>query len=266
VARASLTSDLDTRVLLFAFFVSIATGALCGSAPALQAGRVSLITALRERARSGGSVRLRRALVIGQIAFTLILLICAGLFLQTVSRLHEKGPGWCAGDRLLMFQVDTARNGYTDPEGARLVLKLLQAVRDTPGIASGAIAGHTLLAGGSWNTHMTVEFKERRATDRLVHCSPVSPGFFSTLGTRLIAGRDFEERGSGDSADRRYRSAIVNASFVRRYFGAASPLGHHIGFGVRPDTKTDVEIIGVVADFSYRGIREDTEQAFFPFL
>ena len=268
VARASLTSDLDTRVLLFTFLVCIATGALCGSAPALQAGKLSLVTALRERSPSIGGVRLRRALVIGQIAFTLILLICAGLFLQTVSRLHEKGPGWFESDRLLMFQVDTARNGYKDSEGARLVLKLRQAVRDTPGIASAAIAGHTLLAGGSWNTHMTVDFKERRATDRLVHCSPVSPGFFSTLGARLIAGRDFEERGSidFDGPNRGYRSAIVNASFARRYFGDASPIGHRIGFGARPDTVTNLEIIGVVADFSYRGIREETEQAFFPFL
>jgi len=267
VARASLTSNLDTRVLLFTFLVSIATGALCGSAPALQAGRLSLITALRERAPSVGGVRLRRALVVGQIAFTLILLICAGLFLQTVSRLHEKGPGFESA-RLLMFQVDTSRNGYKDPEGSRLVLQLLQAVRNTPGVASAAIAGHTLLAGGSWNMHMTVEFKERRATDRLVHCSPVSPGFFSTLGARLITGRDFEERGSidFDGTSRRYRSAIVNASFARRYFGDANPIGHRIGFGTRPDTKTEVEIVGVVADFSYRGIREETDQAFFPFL
>ena len=163
-----------------------------------------------------------------------------------------------------MFQVDTTRNGYKDPEGSRLVLQLLEAVRNTPGVASAAIAGHTLLAGGSWNTHMTVEFKERRTTDRLVHCSPVSPGFFSTL----IAGRDFDERGAidFDGTNRRYRSAIVNASFARRYFGDASPIGHRIGFGARPDTTTNVEIVGVVADFSYRGIREETEQAFFPFL
>ena len=268
VARASLTTDLDTRVLLFTFIVCIATGALCGTAPALQAARLSLITALRERAPSGGGVRLRRALVVGQIAFTLILLICAGLFLQTVSRLHEKGPGWFESDRLLMFQIDTARSGYQDAAGPRLVLQLLEAVRNTPGVASAAIAGHTLLAGGSWNMSMTIDFKGRRPTDRPVHCSPVTPRFFSTLGARLIAGRDFEERGpSGpDGTGPRYRTAIVNASFARRYFGDVSPIGHRIGFGTRPDTKTDVEIVGVVADFSYRGIREETEQAFFRFL
>jgi len=265
VARVGLTSTLDLRVLLFTFLVSIATGVVCGTAPALQAGRLSLIAALRERAPGVGGVSLRRALVVGQIAFTLILLISAGLFLQTVSRLHEKGPGF-ERDRLVMFQVNAAKSGYQDAEGARLVLRLLEAIRTMPGIESAAIAGHTLLAGGSWNTHLTIDFKERRVTDRLVHCSPVSPQFFSTLGPRLIAGRDFEERGVSDPKAPRYRSAIVNASFARRYFGDASPIGHRIGFGTGPDSKTDVEIVGVVADFSYRGIREETEQAYFPFL
>jgi putative ABC transport system permease protein len=265
VARVGLTSTLDLRVLLFTFLVSIATGVVCGTAPALQAGRLSLIAALRERAPGVGGVSLRRALVVGQIAFTLILLISAGLFLQTVSRLHEKGPGF-ERDRLVMFQVNAAKSGYQDAEGARLVLRLLEAIRTMPGIESAAIAGHTLLAGGSWNTHLTIDFKERRVTDRLVHCSPVSPQFFSTLGARLIAGRDFEERGVSDPKAPRYRSAIVNASFARRYFGDASPIGHRIGFGTGPDSKTDVEIVGVVADFSYRGIREETEQAYFPFL
>jgi predicted permease len=148
------------------------------------------------------------------------------------------------------------------------VVRLLEALRITPGVASAAIAGHTLLAGGSWNMHMTIEFNGRRTTERLVHCTPVSPRFFSTLGARLVAGRDFDEPGAIDfnGAQRGYRTAIVNASFARRYFGDASPIGHRIGFGTRPDTKTAVEIVGVVADFSYRGIREETEQAFFPYL
>jgi predicted permease len=265
IARASLTTDVDGRVLLFALLVSVATGGLCGTAPALSAGRLPPVTALRERAPSGGGVRLRRALVVGQIAFTLMLLIAAGLFVNTVSSLHAKGPGFPV-DGLLMFQVDTSKSGYDDAAGSKFVLQLREAVRDTPGVASAAIAGHTLLAGGSWNTHMTIEFKERRLTDRVVHCTPVTPGFFATLGTRLIAGRDFEERAARQGADRLYRSAIVNASFARRYFGDASPIGHRIGFGTRPDTKTNVEIVGVVADFSYRGMREETEQAFFPFL
>ena len=265
VARASLTSDLDIRVLLFALLVSLATGALCGIAPALQAGRLPLVAAMRERAPSGGGVRLRRAMVVGQIALTLVLLIGSGLFLQTVSRLHEKGTGFDS-EQLVMFQVDAARSGYDEAGGSRLVLQLLDAVRTSPGVAAAALAGHTLLAGGSWNTPMTNAFNGRRTTDRVVHCTPVTPGFFSTIGARLIAGRDFDRQGLFDPKAPRYRFAIVNASFARRYFGDASPIGHRIGFGNRPDAKTDVEIVGVVSDFSYRGIREETEQAFFPFL
>ncbi len=265
VSRASLTSDLDGRVLLFTLLVSIATGLLCGIAPALQAGKLSLMTALRDRAPNTGGVRLRRMLVVGQIAFTLLLLICAGLFLQTLSRLHDKGPGF-ETSHLLMFQIDTAKSGYEDTAGARLVVQLLETLRHTPGIARAGLAGHTLLAGGSWNTSMTIDFKGRRPTDRVVHCTPVSSGFFTALGTRLIAGQDFPEKAPDFSERRAYRTAIVNASFAHRYFGDASPIGHFIGFGTRPDTQTNVEIIGVVADFSYRGIREETEQAFFPFL
>jgi predicted permease len=268
VARASLTSDLDARVLLFTFAISIATGALCGTAPAFQAGRLPLIAALRDRAPTGGGVRLRRALVVGQIAFTLILLIGAGLFLQTVTRLYDKGPGF-ERERLFVFQIDSARSGYEGAAGSRLMLQLLDAVRGTPGVASAAIGGHMFLSGGSWNTSMTIDFKERKTTDRPVHCSPVTPAFFTTLGARLIAGRNFEERAPGAPiarADPRFRSVIVNASFARRYFGDASPIGHRIGIGSFPDTKTDIEIVGVVADFSYRGIREETEQAFFPYL
>jgi predicted permease len=267
VVRASLTDAVDGRVLLFALAVSIITGVLCGTAPALHAGRQSLIAALRERAAGGGAVGLRRALVVGQIALTLLLLICAGLFVQTVSRLHAKGPGF-ESERLLMFQVNAAQSGYDNAAGARAVLQVLEAVRSTPGVDAAAIGGQMFLAGGSWNTSMTIDFKGRRATDRLVHCSPVTPGFFATLGVRFVAGRDFEERGPivFDDKTRRYRSAIVNASFARRYFGDASPIGYRIGFGTRPDTRVDVEIVGVVADFSYRGIREETEQAFFPFL
>ena len=265
VAPVSVAADVDARMLFFTFLVSVATGVLCGLGPALKAGRIPIATALRERAPSGGGVRMRRALVVGQIAFTLLLLICAGLFLQTLARLYQKGPGFESGG-LLMFRIDTASGGYDDAKGSRLILQLLDSVRNTPGVAGAAIGGHALLAGGSWNTHMTIDETRRRSTERVVHCTPVTPGFFSTLGVRLVAGRDFDQRPGPSDGDRRYRTAIVNASFARRYFAGGSPIGHRIGFGVRPDTKTDVEIIGVVADFSYRDLREETEQAFFPFL
>jgi predicted permease len=124
-----------------------------------------------------------------------------------------------------------------------------------------------LLSGGSWNNPMTVEADRRFVTDRLVHMAAITPGFFRTLGTPVIAGRDFDERDAWPPGEEGpTRSAIVNEAFARRYFGRASPLGHRIGIGNRPDTKTDIEIVGVVRDFAYRNLREQSEQAFFPYL
>jgi predicted permease len=95
--------------------------------------------------------------------------------------------------------------------------------------------------------------------------NPVSPGFFATLGARVIAGRDFDERDlrpTGEPGDTGQRTAVVNESFARRYFGGASPIGRRLGLSNRADTRTDVEIVGIVQDFSYRNLREQTEQVF----
>ena len=82
----------------------------------------------------------------------------------------------------------------------------------------------------------------------------------------MIAGRDFDERDARPPGEEGgARAAIVNEAFARRYFGGASPLGHRLGLSDRPDAKTDIEIVGVVRDFSYRNLREQSEQAFFPF-
>jgi hypothetical protein len=92
----------------------------------------------------------------------------------------------------------------------------------------------------------------------------VSTEFFRTLGARVVAGRDFVERDTLPAAEGGLCVAIVNDAFAARYFKGGSPLGAHIGLGNGPDVRPVVEIVGVVADFSYRGVREDWEQAYFP--
>lgn len=104
------------------------------------------------------------------------------------------------------------------------------------------------------------------ATDREVHLNAVSPGFFATLGTRIVAGRDFDERDSLPASEGGQRAAIVNEAFVKRYFGGGNPLGARICQGSGPDAKPDIEVIGVVANISYRGLREEWEQAYFPMV
>jgi predicted permease len=211
---------------------------------------------------------LRKALVVGQIALALVLLIGAGLFVRTLSNLRTQGPGFDTTN-LLAFHIDLARSGYEQPAAERLLLDLLAALRGRPEVSQAATSTATLLGGGSWNTSMTIQADRRFVTNRSVHVQAVSPGLFATLGTPLLEGRDFDDRdvrtspATGLQGD--FRHIIVNDRFARHYFGNRSPIGATLGFGNRPDAKTVMEIVGVVKTFAYRGLREEDDQMFAPF-
>jgi predicted permease len=256
---------IDFHVALFAFAISAVSGGLCGLAPILQSRRIPLIAPLNQRTRTGaGGVRFRQALVIGQMAFTLILLTGAGLFVQTLASLHAKAPA--AARSLVLFRADPPRIGYADPDARRLMRHLLQGLQDLPVVERAAVANTSLLAGGSFARALTIQSDDRIVTDGAVYGLRVTPGYFAALGTRVIAGREFDERDTRDLESPGFRSAIVNESFARRYFGERNPVGDRLGLGVRPDTVTDIEIVGVVEDFSYISLRlTETEHVFFPF-
>jgi len=263
-AANGLQANVDTRLLVFAFLVSMATGFLAGSAPALQAGRKSLVSSLRERAGTAfGGLPLRRAIVTAQIAFTLILVIAAGLFVRTLSGLLAKGPGFDTSS-LISFGIKPALNGYSPSEANQLIRRIHEEIRSSRSTQTSAIASVQLLIGGAWNNPLTIQSGERFATDRDVHLNAVTPGFFATLGTRIVAGRDFNEHDSLPVSEGGQRVVIVNEAFVKRYLGGRNPLGAHVCMGSAPDAKPDIEIIGVVENISYRRIRERWEQAWFP--
>ncbi len=263
-AANALESTVDSRLLFFSLLVSVGAGVFSGFAPALQAGRGSLIQSLRERGGTGfGSVRLRKALVTVQIAFTLILVIGAALFVRTLNGLMAKGPGF-ATSSLVSFGLDPVRNGYSRREAGQLIRRIYAELRASNLTQTSAVARYQLLTGGSWNDPMTIQSNQRTVTDRDVNLNAVSPGFFTTLGIRLVTGRDFDERDSRPVGEKGYRTAIVNEAFAKRYLEGRNPLGVRIGEGSGPDARPDIEVIGVVADFSYRGIREESEQAYFP--
>jgi predicted permease len=219
---------------------------------------------LQERAATAvGGLRLRRIMVTGQIAFTLILVIGAALFVRTLTALMVKGPGFDTSS-LISFGIDPRLNGYSKSEAVRLTRRIDDEIRALAITQASAIAQVQLLMGGTWNTPMTIQTDQRVITDREVHLNAVSPGFFATLGARIVAGRNFDERDALPTDEGGLPVAIVNEAFVRRYFGGRSPLGARIGQGTGPDVKTDVEVVGVVANISYRGVREEWEQAYLP--
>jgi predicted permease len=263
-AANALQSVIDTRLLLFALAVSMTTGLLTGFAPALQFGSGSLISSLRERGGTAfASLRLRRAIVTAQIALTLILVIGAALFIRTLTGLMAKGPGFDTSS-LVSFGIDPLRNGYSSSEASQLVRRIHDEIRASTSTRASAVARNQLLSGGSWNNFMTVQTDQRITTVRVVHLNAVTPGFFATLGTRIVAGRDFVERDALPRNKGGQRVAIVNEEFAKRYFGGRNPIGSYICIGRSPDAKPDIEVVGVVANISYRGVREEWEQAYFP--
>jgi predicted permease len=273
----TLDATVNARVLWAALAVAVATGLLFGIAPAVHASRTDPGFTLKEgSARVTGGLGLRKLLVAAQVALAAILLVGAGLFARTLTNLRAQGPGF-ATTNLITFRVDPGRGGYDDVRARRLFRDLLEDLQARPEVERVGLATVPLLMGGSWNSPITVEAGGRIVTDRSVHHNAISPGFFATLGARVVAGRGFdqrdvrpEEQGSvtaPTNAQRApFRSAIVNESFVRRHLGGRDPIGARLGFGTGPQVQPSIEIVGVVTDFSYRGLREGDDQAFYPFF
>lgn len=256
---------IDGRVLAFALIASTVTAVLCGLAPALQTRRTPLVASLTDRSRvaAGGSVRLRKMLVAGQLAFTLVLLVGSGLFVQTVARLH--GNLGFDSRNLVTVSVDPPANGYAEPDAERVIREVLQRLQSVPVVERAVVANSSMLTGGMASSSVTIQSDRRFAADRAAARMRVGPGFFATLGLPVIAGRDFDERDVRPAGDqpRAYRSVIVSESFARRYFQGQNPIGARIGLGNRPDTKTTIEIVGVVKDFSRRTLRDQQVETIF---
>jgi len=263
-----LGSRIDYRVFLFALAVTMVAGVLCGLAPIFQSGRIPLMASLKDRARvaAGSGIWVRKMLVVGQMAFTLLLLIGAGLFVQTLGRLHSN-VGFASGS-LIMFGVDPPAMGYSEADSEKVMREVERRLRDMPGVESSAVANTRMLNGGWSDGGMTIQSNERFVTDRAVLWMRVGPGFLKTLGAQVIAGRDFEQHDvrPPETKSTPWRSVIVNESFARRYFKDRSPVGSRLGIGTGPNVKPDIEIIGVVKDFNRRNLRdEEIEHVFFPY-
>jgi predicted permease len=263
---AGYSSEVNSRVFLFALAVALVTGFIFGLAPAMQASRADPGSTLKQESSTVmGGLGVRKLLVIGQISLALVLLIGSGLFVRTLANLRAKGPGFSTTN-LLMFRLEPGKAGYNAEKSKRMTFALLETLRARPEVESASLAVGDMLTGGSWGSGLTIESGQRIVTNTIVCFNAISPGYFATLGAPLLAGRDFDERDRNESSEIRFRSAIVNESFARRYFGDRSPIGARIGMGTRLDTRADIEIVGVVKTFSRRGLRETDDQAYFPFL
>jgi predicted permease len=247
----------DGRILLFTLAVTFFTGIVFGLMPALRASRPDLWTTLKDTIISGtgGSVFLRKGLVAAQVALSLVLLFGAGLFVRSLQNLKATNTGFKDPDNLVTFQLNPALSGYTEARGTTFYQDLLDHVRAIPGVKSAGIAAVPVLHGWEWDNTMGVEGHQAKdGEDMQAFMNAVSPGYFATMGIPLIEGRDFNRRDISKPGE--WKQAVVNQQFARHFFGDRSAVGRHIGSGVGPRAKLDIEIIGVAANTLYEGPRE----------
>lgn len=260
----------DPRVLGFTAALTVLTAIVFGLLPALRASRYDPWTTLKDTigsvAGTGGSLFLRKGLVVAQVALSFLLLFGAGLFVRSLQNLKTADTG-LALDNLLMFQLNPALSGYDDARGQIFYDQLLDRLRALPGVASVGLAAVPLLAGSEWDSTMSVEGHQAKdGEDMQAFMNAVSPDYFRTMKIPLLEGRDFrrgdaEPRGNDPEA----RVAIVNRAFAQHFFPGRSAVGRRLGWGGGPETKLTIEIVGVTADSLYEGPREGVRrQVFIP--
>jgi len=258
--------SVNGSVLLFTAGVTALTGVLFGLFPALHAARANVGGMLKEgmRGSSGGvaSRRARNTLVMAEMALAVVLLVGAGLLIRSFSKLLAVDPGFRA-ERVVTFAIAAPDTKYGQYAQLReLVSNLVERMQRVPGAQGAAIVTGLPLSNLMMRTsaHIVGTPKETPAERKSTDVAMVTPGYFTTMGIPLVAGRDFTDHdGSGAPV-----VSIVNQEFVKRYFPNENPIGKHIALGWEQDTaKTGGnmtlggEIVGVVANVKRRGLSQE---------
>ena len=246
---------MDWRVLAFTAGMAVGTCLLFGLLPALRATNVSPAAAMRAGGRGSSAGRerftLRRMLIATQVALSMVLLVGALLFVRSLRNLVTLDPGF-RPEGVVAVDLDLDQEHYSKEATAAVTRDLLQRIHSAPGVASAAEVNIWPISGNAWDGPAYVEGdpNQRRAS----YFAPVGPGYFRTIGTQLLAGRDFDAR----DTDNAPKVAIVNQAFARTFFGGANPVGRSFRMEA-PAGQADprYEIIGLAQNAKYRQMRED---------
>ena len=255
-----LTIDLspDVTMLAFSAGTAILTAILFGLAPAFLATRGDLNRSLKEHARGNpaGSSRLHlgKMLVAGQIGLSLILLVAAGLFLGTLRNLLTTDLGF---DRhgVLLVNAHFQENAVPKERRAAIAGEIVTRLRAIPGVVSAASSMRTPITNRGWNMLVDPEgYRPRSRMDTLVWMNRVSPGYFTTMGTPLILGREFADTDTSNAP----KVMVIGESAAVHFFGFGSPIGKTIAMDRLPGKGKDVyQVVGVVKDNTYQRVDEE---------
>lgn len=250
--------QMDWRVVVFSLLLSIVTGAIFGLAPAMQATRPSLVTALKDTAAQGGTrrSRLRSGLVVAQIALSLMVLIGAGLVVRTLQQLQTMNPGFDTHNAL-MLSFDLALQGYDKSRGGQFQQQLVDRVQALPSVRSASVTDYIPLSLNYNSNNVFVEGQpaERGANAPFAMTCSVGPRYFETMGTSILEGREFTEQDNAKSEG----VVVVNETFVRKLLPFAKSNLDAIGKRLTLTSAQGpwLRIVGVAKDGKYFNIAEE---------
>jgi predicted permease len=251
-----LNVSIDTRILVFTLAITLATALLFGTLPAFRATKLELTTTLKDgRGSTGSRTRstLARTLVISQVAFSLVLVVGAGLFLRSLINLTRVDTGFNK-ENVLRLNVDASSAGYKDddPRLRSLRQQIEARVSALPGIRVTSFSTSTF-DEGTWDTRVfTAGYPADQNID-VMH-NIVGNGYFATMQIPLLAGRTFGPQDTPTSQ----KVAVISERMARKLFPQGSPVGRHYGME-DPKNANDFEVIGVVKDVKFHGLRENDE-------
>ena len=247
----------DMRVLGFTLGVTLLTTILFGLIPSLYSTRLNLTPVLKSTPTGTSSEATHRRfpvgkiLVVTQVAVSVILLVSAGLFVRSLSKLGDVKLGYNL-ENLILFRVDGATGGYKGAAIPRFQLDLLARISAIPGLRGATVSKDGLFSGSESADPIAVEGYTPKAGDEMhSRMDHVGPGYFSTLGIPILMGREIEAQDAPGSI----RAAVINQTFARRFFPNTNPIGKHVRdtYSVNP---AEMIVVGVAADAKYNDLRE----------
>jgi predicted permease len=249
---SALELPLDGRVLAFTIAVAIGTALLFGLAPALRATRLDLNAEFQGGTRALGGARksrLSQALMVVQIALSLVLLVSTALFMRTLTNIQAVDAGFNRS-HLVMFRVDGGLVGYTKEKHNALKLRLLERIEKIPGVRAATFTDVPLLNRGRWSSTVSLPgFTPPKGMSMTAHVNALPPNFFAAMELPILAGRAFTERDDLTAP----KVAIVNQAFAAKFFEGLNPVGRRFAFG---RGGKEIEIVGLARDAKYTSLRD----------
>jgi putative ABC transport system permease protein len=244
------TIAIDGRVLIFTVFVALVTGIAFGLVPAIQGSHFNLNDTLKEGGRdsAGGSKgnRIRGLLVIAEVAVSFVLLIGAGLLINSFLHLRNLDPGF-RSDHLLTMKLNLSEVKYPDRERrAAFFDEVMRRVHQLPGVQSAAVAGNLPLTYNGDSMSISVEGVPDPPPDQHpdVIFRAIGPGYFATMGIPIVRGRDFTDQDNGDSKD----VVIISEKTAQQFWPGQDPIGKRLKPGLSTSSSPWREVIGIVKD------------------